>query len=92
MVEDIGDQARLNEYCAYRQGMHNTAPPAHPDVGGHHGCVQVQAPVEAMLEVASHPDHAVASMSFTFWHRLSKTLNRYVCRAHSMCFEFVWFP
>jgi hypothetical protein len=29
-----------------------------------------------MLEVASHPDHAIASMSFTFWHRLSKTLNR----------------
>ncbi len=29
------------------------------------------APVEALLQVASHPDDAICSMSFNFWHRLS---------------------
>ncbi|QDZ19988.1 ARM repeat domain-containing protein [Chloropicon primus] len=30
--------------------------------------------VEAMLEVASHPDNEVSSMTFGFWYRLSKIL------------------
>ncbi|KAK9863642.1 hypothetical protein WJX84_000245, partial [Apatococcus fuscideae] len=29
------------------------------------------APVETLLQVASHPDDAICSMSFNFWHRLS---------------------
>lgn len=29
------------------------------------------APVEALLQVASHPDDGICSMSFSFWHRLS---------------------
>uniref|UniRef100_A0A7S0WIF6 Importin N-terminal domain-containing protein n=1 Tax=Chlamydomonas leiostraca TaxID=1034604 RepID=A0A7S0WIF6_9CHLO len=36
---------------------------------------EVQAPVEAMLEVAGHPDHTIASMSFNFWHKLAKALS-----------------
>lgn len=35
---------------------------------------QVQAPVEALLDVASHPDDAICSISFNFWHRLSRAL------------------
>lgn len=37
---------------------------------------QVQAPVEALLEVAGYPDHAIASISFVFWHKLAKALTR----------------
>ena len=35
---------------------------------------QVSAPVEALLDVASHPDDSICSMSFNFWHRLSRAL------------------
>ncbi|KAI3438282.1 hypothetical protein D9Q98_000717 [Chlorella vulgaris] len=38
------------------------------------GGPQVSAPVEALLDVASHPDDAICSMSFNFWHRLSRAL------------------
>ena len=37
-------------------------------------CPQVAAPVEALLDVASHPDDAIAAMSFNFWHRLARAL------------------
>lgn len=37
---------------------------------------QVQEPVEAMLEVAGYPDHTIASISFNFWHKLSRNLSR----------------
>ena len=32
-------------------------------------------PVEALLEVAGHPDDGICSMSFDFWHRLGRQLN-----------------
>jgi transportin-3 len=35
---------------------------------------QVSAPLEALLDVASHPDDAICSMSFNFWHRLARAL------------------
>jgi hypothetical protein len=35
---------------------------------------QVSAPVEALLDVASHPEDAICSMSFNFWHRLARAL------------------
>ena len=35
---------------------------------------QVSAPVEALLDVASHPDDSICSMSFNFWHRLARAL------------------
>ncbi|EFN54933.1 hypothetical protein CHLNCDRAFT_134668 [Chlorella variabilis] len=38
------------------------------------GGPQVSAPVEALLDVASHPDDSICSMSFNFWHRLSRAL------------------
>ena len=30
--------------------------------------------MEALLDVASHPDDAIAAMSFNFWHRLARAL------------------
>jgi hypothetical protein len=30
--------------------------------------------VEALLDVASHPEDAICSMSFNFWHRLARAL------------------
>ncbi|KAL4452442.1 hypothetical protein ABPG75_008104 [Micractinium tetrahymenae] len=38
------------------------------------GGPQVSAPVEALLDVASHPDDSICSMSFNFWHRLARAL------------------
>ncbi|PSC72289.1 transportin-3 isoform X1 [Micractinium conductrix] len=38
------------------------------------GGPQVSAPVEALLDVASHPEDSICSMSFNFWHRLSRAL------------------
>lgn len=38
------------------------------------GAPEVAAPVEALLDVASHPDDSICSMSFNFWHRLSRAL------------------
>lgn len=38
--------------------------------------MQVQAPVEAMLEVAAYPEHSIASICFIFWHKLSKHLSQ----------------
>ncbi|KAG2431638.1 hypothetical protein HYH02_013215 [Chlamydomonas schloesseri] len=35
---------------------------------------EVRAPVEALLEVAAYPDFSICSMSFNFWHRLSRFL------------------
>ncbi|KAG2500508.1 hypothetical protein HYH03_001285 [Edaphochlamys debaryana] len=35
---------------------------------------EVRAPVEALLEVAAYPDFSICSMSFNFWHRLSRHL------------------
>ena len=35
---------------------------------------QVSGPVEALLDVASHPDDSICSISFNFWHRLSRAL------------------
>ncbi|KXZ44767.1 hypothetical protein GPECTOR_62g882 [Gonium pectorale] len=35
---------------------------------------EVRSPVEAMLEVAAYPDFSICSMSFNFWHRLSRQL------------------
>ncbi|GFR52886.1 hypothetical protein Agub_g15518, partial [Astrephomene gubernaculifera] len=35
---------------------------------------EVRAPVEALLEVAAYPDFGICSMSFNFWHRLSRQL------------------
>ncbi|KAG2426913.1 hypothetical protein HXX76_012699 [Chlamydomonas incerta] len=35
---------------------------------------EVRAPVEALLEVAAYPDFGICSMSFNFWHRLSRFL------------------
>jgi hypothetical protein len=32
--------------------------------------------VEAMLEVAGYPEHSIASISFAFWHKLSKQLSQ----------------
>jgi len=32
------------------------------------------APIEAMLEVAGHPDPEVRSISFSFWHKLSRVV------------------
>ncbi len=34
----------------------------------------MSAPLEALLDVASHPDAAICSMSFNFWHRLARAL------------------
>ncbi|GIL53842.1 hypothetical protein Vafri_9477 [Volvox africanus] len=34
----------------------------------------VRAPVEALLEVVAYPDFGICSMSFNFWHRLSRQL------------------
>ncbi len=30
--------------------------------------------MEALLDVASHPDDSICSISFNFWHRLSRAL------------------
>ncbi|KAI7846036.1 hypothetical protein COHA_000403 [Chlorella ohadii] len=38
------------------------------------GGPQVSGPVEALLDVASHPDDSICSISFNFWHRLSRAL------------------
>lgn len=35
----------------------------------------MQAPVEAMLDVASHCEHTICSMSFDFWGRLASHLD-----------------
>ncbi|KAJ9534902.1 hypothetical protein QJQ45_029539, partial [Haematococcus lacustris] len=35
---------------------------------------EVQGPVEALLEVAAHPEARVAALSFNFWHKLAKAL------------------
>jgi transportin-3 len=32
------------------------------------------APIEAMLEVAGHPDPEIRSISFSFWHKLSRVV------------------
>lgn len=32
--------------------------------------------VHALLEVASHPEYDIASMTFNFWHSLQLTLTR----------------
>jgi hypothetical protein len=37
--------------------------------------VQVLPPVEALLDVTAHPEHDIFSMSFGFWHKLSRQLN-----------------
>eukprot|EP00200_Dunaliella_tertiolecta_P006984 CAMPEP_0202382050 /NCGR_PEP_ID=MMETSP1127-20130417/40683_1 /ASSEMBLY_ACC=CAM_ASM_000462 /TAXON_ID=3047 /ORGANISM="Dunaliella tertiolecta, Strain CCMP1320" /LENGTH=1111 /DNA_ID=CAMNT_0048981157 /DNA_START=70 /DNA_END=3405 /DNA_ORIENTATION=+ len=37
---------------------------------------EVQAPVEAMLDVAGYPEHSIASICFIFWHKLSKHLSQ----------------
>lgn len=38
------------------------------------GTPQVMGPLEAILDVAAHPSDNIASMSFNFWHRLSRVL------------------
>ena len=38
------------------------------------GSPEVMPPVEALLDVASHPDDSICAMSFNFWHRLSRAL------------------
>jgi len=38
------------------------------------GRAEVLAPVEALLEVAAHPETDIALISFNFWHRLSRAL------------------
>eukprot|EP00887_Chlorella_sp_A99_P006855 scaffold2.g6855.t1 len=38
------------------------------------GAPEVIPPVEALLDVASHPDDSICSMSFNFWHRLGRAL------------------
>lgn len=38
------------------------------------GAPEVLAPVEVLLDVASHPDDAICSMTFNFWHRLGRAL------------------
>ena len=38
------------------------------------GAPEVMPPVEALLEVAAHPDDGICAISFNFWHRLSRTL------------------
>jgi hypothetical protein len=38
------------------------------------GAAEVLPPVEALLDVAAHPEDAIAAMSFNFWHRLSRAL------------------
>ncbi|GBF90722.1 hypothetical protein Rsub_03023 [Raphidocelis subcapitata] len=37
---------------------------------------EVQGPVEALLEVAAHPDPDIHSMAFPFWYKLSKWLRQ----------------
>lgn len=32
--------------------------------------------IEALLDVAAHPDDSICAMSFNFWHRLTRTLTR----------------
>jgi len=39
------------------------------------GSADAIKPVEALLEVAGHPDNDICAMSFNFWHRLSRQLN-----------------
>lgn len=38
------------------------------------GAPEVIPPVEALLDVASHPDDSICAVSFNFWHRLSRAL------------------
>jgi transportin-3 len=38
------------------------------------GAAEVMPPVEALLDVASHPDNDICAISFNFWHRLSRGL------------------
>ena len=38
------------------------------------GAPEVMPPVEALLDVAAHPDGDICSVSFNFWHRLSRAL------------------
>jgi len=37
---------------------------------------EVQPPVEALLEVAAHPDPEIHAMAFPFWYKLSKWLRQ----------------
>jgi hypothetical protein len=37
--------------------------------------LQVLPPVEALLDVTAHPEHDIFSMSFGFWHKLSRQLS-----------------
>jgi hypothetical protein len=40
-----------------------------------HHPLQVLPPVEALLDVTAHPEHDIFSMSFGFWHKLSRQLS-----------------
>jgi hypothetical protein len=37
--------------------------------------MQVLPPVEALLDVTAHPEHDIFSMSFGFWHKVSRQLS-----------------
>ncbi|PNX83655.1 transportin-3-like protein, partial [Trifolium pratense] len=46
--------------------------------------------VRALLEVASHPEYDIASMTFNFWHNLQLNLTRresYVSYGNEACIE-----
>lgn len=40
------------------------------------GTLEAMLPVDALLDVASHPDDAICAISFNFWHRLSCILTQ----------------
>ncbi|MCH94429.1 transportin-3-like, partial [Trifolium medium] len=46
--------------------------------------------VHALLEVASHPEYDIASMTFNFWHNLQLNLTRresYISYGNEACIE-----